>query len=105
MRKLLASLAVTAMLAGTVLPADAALAQSRQHRGDQQSARAEMAAGRNMPIREIERRIIGQMPGREYLGFEYDRTAQAYRLKFIEKGKVVWVDVDAQTARIIRVSR
>lgn len=105
MRKLIASLAVTAMLAGAAAPALAAPEQSRQHRGDQQSARAEMAAGRNMPIREIERRIISKMPGREYLGFEYDRTAQAYRLKFIEKGKVVWVDVDAQTARIIRVSR
>ena len=58
-----------------------------------------------MPIREIERRIVRRMPGREYLGFEYDPVAQAYRLKFIEDGKVVWVDVDAQTARILRVSR
>lgn len=78
-------------------------AQSRG--GDQRSAREEMQAGRNLPIRDIERRIIPRMEGGEYLGFEYDSTAQVYRLKFIIEGRVVWVDVDAQNARILRVSR
>ena len=65
-----------------------------------------MQAGRNMPIREIERRIIPRMEqGDEYIGFEYDATAQAYRLKFIRNGRMIWVDVDAQTARVLRVSR
>ncbi|MWV29381.1 hypothetical protein [Aurantiacibacter rhizosphaerae] len=95
----LASVALAASLAAT--PAYAA-----QSRGDQQSARAEMQAGRNMPIREIERRIIPRMErGDEYIGFEYDATAQAYRLKFIRNGRMIWVDVDAQTARILRISR
>lgn len=77
-----------------------------RERGDQNSARAEMQAGRNMPIREIERRIIPQMrDDDEYIGFEYDPTAQAYRLKFIRNGRMIWVDVDAQTARVLRVSR
>ena len=59
-----------------------------------------------MPIREIERRIIPQMrEDDEYIGFEYDPTAQAYRLKFIRNGRMIWVDVDAQTARVLRVSR
>ena len=75
-------------------------------RGDQTSARAEMQAGRIMPIREIERRIIPQMREEdEYIGFEYDSTAQAYRLKFIRNGRMIWVDVDARSARILRVSR
>ena len=43
--------------------------------------------------------------GDEYIGFEYDATAQAYRLKFIRNGRMIWVDVDAQTARILRISR
>ncbi|RPF72439.1 hypothetical protein [Aurantiacibacter spongiae] len=93
-------------LAGSLSPVStgAALAQSRG--GDQRSARAEMQAGRNMPIREIERRIIPRMrEDDEYVGFEYDPTAQAYRLKFIREGRMIWVDVDAQTARVIRVSR
>ena len=55
-------------------------AQEAQSRNDQASARAEMQAGRNMPIRDIERRIIPRMEADdEYIGFEYDETAQAYR--------------------------
>jgi len=99
---LFTALALAASLA--VLPAPAS-AQDRS-RGDQNSARAEMQAGRNLPIRDIERRIIPQMrDGDEYIGFEYDSTAQAYRLKFIRNGRMIWVDVDAQTARVLRVSR
>jgi hypothetical protein len=75
-------------------------------RGDQESARAEMQSGRNLPIRDIERRIIPQMrDDDEYIGFEYDSSALAYRLKFIRNGRMIWVDVDAQTARVLRVSR
>ena len=77
-------------------------ATQAQERGDQESARAEMRAGRNMPIGEIERRIVPRMGKAEYLGFEYDRAASAYRLKFIEDGRVIWVDVDAKTANILR---
>ena len=92
-----------ALIAGAV-PTTLA-AQAGQQRGDQESARAEMRAGRNMPIGEIERRVLPRMGGAEYLGFEYDRSAGAYRLKFIEDGRVVWVDVDAKTAGILRISR
>ena len=79
-----------------------ALAQSR---GDQASAREQIQEGRTMPLREIERRIIPQMKGNEYLGVEYDGVASAYRLKFIREGQVIWVDVDARTARILHISR
>lgn len=81
------------------------IGQNLQEKGDQASARAEMKAGRNMPIGEIERRIVRRMGDAEYLGFEYDRAASAYRLKFIENGKVIWVDVDAKTANVLRISR
>ena len=116
MRRLFAPLAVLALLAGS-LPAVPVLAQSRSAqganvpdrgptaRGDQARAREQMQAGRNMPIRDIERRILPRMQGDEYLGFEYDPTAEAYRLKFIRDGKVIWVDVDARTARVLRISR
>lgn len=77
-------------------------AQTRQ---DQQSVRSHMQAGRVMSSREIERRIVPQMRSNEYLGFEYDGVATAYRLKFIKDGQVIWVDVDARTARVLRVSR
>lgn len=74
-------------------------------RGEQASARQEMQAGRNMSIREIKRRVEPRVDADEYLGFEYDSGASAYRLKFIKNGKVIFVDVDAKTARILRIRR
>ena len=99
-KKRLASIVIAAMAVS--LLAQPAVAFPRD---DQKSAREEMQAGRNMSIRDIERRVIPRMQGYEYLGFEYDGAAQAYRFKFIRDGKVVWVDVDPQTARILRVQR
>lgn len=101
MRNILAPLALLVLAAGA-FPAAPALGQSS---GDQANAREEMRAGRNLPIREIERRILPRYRDDEYIGFEYDGVAQAYRLKFIRDGRVIWVDVDAKTARILRVSR
>ena len=43
------------------------------------------------------------MGGADYLGPELN--GETYRLKFMENGRVIWVDVDAQTGRIIRRSR
>jgi len=100
MNRMFASFALAALLSGTVV-----VPAFSQSRGDQESARQEMRAGRTLSVREIERRIIPQMDGNEYLGFEYDGAASAYRLKFIREGRVIWVDVDARTARILRVSR
>ena len=100
MRKLFASFVAAALVTGAV-----AVPVAAQSRGDQASAREEMTAGRNLPVREIERRVIPQMRGHDYLSFEYDGGNSAYRLKFMKEGQVVWVDVDARTARILRVSR
>ena len=121
MRKLTASLAAAAILAASVAaPAAAqrgggqgqAQSQSQRQQGrgdlsrsDQANARQEMQAGRTMPSREIERRIVPQMKGKDYLGFEYDSAASAYRLKFLEEGQVTWVDVDARTGKILRIAK
>ena len=106
MHKLSVILAAFTLMTGAMPLASASAADQRtEQRGDQASARAEMKAGRNMPIGEIERRIVRRMGAAEYLGFEYDRAAGAYRLKFIENGRVIWVDVDAKTANILRIAR
>ena len=76
-----------------------------QDRNDQGEARKEMKAGNVLSLREIERRILPQMRGSEYLGPSYDSTARAYRLKFIRDGRVTFIDVDARTGRIINRSR
>ena len=72
-----------------------------QSRSDQADARKEMRAGNIMRSREIEARILPAMRDAEYLGFAYDPTAMAYRLKFIRNGRVLFVDVDARTGRVI----
>jgi uncharacterized membrane protein YkoI len=86
-------------------PAFSLLAAQSQQREDQGEARKEMKAGNQLSLREIERRILPQMKGAEYLGPAYDAVAHAYRLKFIKDGRVMYVDVDARTGKIINRSR
>ena len=59
--------------------------------------------GRSMPLPQLERRILPFMGGADYLGPEL--IGRTYRLKFMLDGRVIWVDVDARTGRIIRRSR
>jgi hypothetical protein len=59
--------------------------------------------GRALPLPQLERRVMPFMGGADYLGPEL--SGGTYRLKFMENGRVIWVDVDAQTGRIIRRSR
>ncbi len=70
--------------------------------GDAQGqVRKEMQAGNVRSLRDIEREIVPTMPGMQYLGPEYDPVAMAYRLKFIQNGRVVFIDVDARSGRVI----
>jgi hypothetical protein len=50
----------------------------------------------------LERRVLPSMGGADYLGPELN--GDAYRFKFIQDGRVIWVDVDGQ-GRIIRRSK
>jgi uncharacterized membrane protein YkoI len=70
-------------------------------RDDQSKARDQFNSGKVLKLREIESRVIPQMKGMEYLGPEYDPDAKVYRLKFINKGRVVFVDVDARTGGVL----
>ena len=58
--------------------------------------------GRSMPLPMLERRVLPSMGGADYLGPEIN--GDAYRFKFIQNGRVIWVDVDGQ-GRIIRRSK
>lgn len=93
-------LALAAALAGAP-----ALAHQEPERGEQGAARREAQAGNIMRSGDIEARILPTMRDAEYLGFAYDSTARAYRLKFIKDGRVTYVDVDARTGKIIGRSR
>ncbi len=101
MKTLVSSLLAAMLLCGGV----ASPATAQQSRSDQGEARKEMRAGNVLSLREIERRVLPSMRGAEYLGPAYDSTAMAYRLKFIRDGRVMFVDVDAKTGRVLRRSR
>ena len=100
----LAALALAALGSMPAGAADGVFVQD-QSRSDQGEARKEMRAGNIKSISEIERLVLPRMRGAEYLGFAYDATARAYRLKFIKDGRVINVDVDGATGRIINRSR
>ena len=59
--------------------------------------------GRSMPLPKIERRVMPFMGGADYLGPEFN--GETYRLKFVKNGRVIWVDVDAATGRILGRSK
>jgi uncharacterized membrane protein YkoI len=72
-------------------------------RGDDQGGlRADVQQGKVKTSREIESRVLPRMRGMQYLGPEYDAVAQVYRLKFIDKDRVIFVDVDARTGSLLR---
>ena len=66
---------------------------------DQDRAFRATQQGRSMPLPMIEQRVKPRMGGADYLGPEL--RGSTYRLKFMRGGRVIWVDVDAQTGRII----
>lgn len=101
--KNLLSTSLAGGLAAALLVLSPASAQDR--RSDQSEARKELNAGRLVSLRSIESRILPMMGGAEYLGPAYDSTAMAYRLKFIREGRVLYIDVDARTGRILGRSR
>lgn len=76
-----------------------------QRDDEQKAARAQMMAGKGKSLRSIENKVLPRMAGSQYLGPEYDPSAQVYRLKFIQKGHVIFVDVDGRTGAILRERR
>ena len=97
MSRILTLLLAAGLVAGPVL---AEPASAQQRRSEQGEARREMSAGNILELRDIEARILPSMRGAEY-----DSTAMAYRLKFIKDGRVMYVDVDARTGKVLRRSR
>ena len=96
--RLLSSLLSAALAAGLI--ASPALADPPR---DADRAFEATREGRSMPLPKIERRVLPFMGGADYLGPEFN--GETYRLKFMRNGRVIWVDVDAATGRIIRRSR
>ncbi|MFN2472760.1 MAG: hypothetical protein ABR588_02395 [Sphingomicrobium sp.] len=87
------------LVAAVVGSALVAAPASGERPRDQDRAFRAIQEGRSMPLPMIERRVIPQMGGADYLGPEF--RGDTYRLKFVRDGRVIWVDVDASTGRVV----
>jgi hypothetical protein len=96
--KLLRTLLLAAALAGGLVSAPALADPPR----DADRAFQAKREGRSMPLPQLERRVMPMMGGADYLGPEMN--GNTYRFKFMQNGRVIWVDVDGQ-GRVIRRSR
>jgi len=94
LRTLLIAAAVLGGLTGAPALADPPREANRAFQG--------VREGRSMPLPQLERRVMPMMPGADYLGPELN--GDTTRFKFIQNGRVIWVDVDGQ-GRVVRRSR
>lgn len=95
MRTRLAILAGIAALLAVPTMADA-------QRSEQDAAYESRQQGRAMPLRVIERRVVTQMRGYDYLGNPiYFQSSNVYRFTFMRRDEVVRVDADAGSGRIV----
>lgn len=80
------------------LIASPALADGPRDRDADRAFQA-MREGRSMPLPQIENRVRQFVPpNADYLGPEFN--GDTYRFKYIENGRVIWIDVDAATGRV-----
>ena len=98
MKRLRILLVAAALAAG--LTASPALADPPR---DAERAFDATRQGRSMPLPKIERRVLPFMGGADYLGPEFN--GRTYRLKFMRNGRLIWVDVDPETGRIVGRSK
>jgi hypothetical protein len=96
--KLLRTLLLAAAVAGGLTSAPALADPPR----DANRAFQGVREGRSMPLPQLERRVMPMMGGADYLGPELN--GDTTRFKFIQNGRVIWVDVDGQ-GRVVRRSR
>jgi hypothetical protein len=89
---------IAAALAGGLISAPALADPPR----DANRAFQGVRQGRSMPLPQLERRVMPLMGGADYLGPELN--GDTYRFKFMQNGRVIWVDVDGQ-GKVIRRSR
>lgn len=87
------------LIAVGLIAAPAPAAEAQRHDREQDKAYEARKQGKALSLREIESRVLPRMRGADYLGPEM--SGGTYRLKFMRNGRVIWVDVDAATGKII----
>jgi hypothetical protein len=59
--------------------------------------------GRIRPLPELREKVM-PIVGRDAEPLSPEMIGRTYRMKFMRDGRVIWVDVDPRTGRIIRMS-
>jgi hypothetical protein len=77
---------------GAVAPAQA---------GTENSVMKLVEDGKILPLETIRRKVQAQVRG-DYIGAEWDEMTWTYRLRFVDNGNVINVDVDARTGQRVR---
>jgi hypothetical protein len=91
---------VFASLAIAAITAPAAAQRSRSV--EQDAAYERTREGSILSLRSIENRVVPSMEARgaDYIGAEFDGNHR-YRLKFMRRSSVIWVDVDGRNGKVI----
>jgi hypothetical protein len=92
----------TLLLAGVIVAGLTSAPAVADPQRDSQQVFRDRQQGRSIPLPMLEQRVLPRMGGADYLGPEINDGA--YRMKFIQNGRVIWVDIDPQTGRILRRS-
>ena len=59
--------------------------------------------GRIRPLPELRQRVM-PIIGRDAEPLSPEMIGRTYRMKFMRDGRVIWVDVDPRTGRVLRTS-
>ncbi len=72
--------------------------------GDESQALNMTKAGEIMPFEAIRNKVVSQTRG-DYIGVTFDPGTRTYRFRFLDRGNVINVDVDARTGQRVARSR
>ncbi|WP_265561711.1 PepSY domain-containing protein [Sphingomicrobium arenosum] len=99
---LLAAIGAATLLASPAAAFGAFQPEQPFSQRDQDRAYDKARSGDAMSLPRLERRIVPRMSGYQYLGPEL--RGNTYRFKFVRDGRLVWVDVDPRTGRVVGTS-
>lgn len=98
--RLFRTLLAAALAAG--LLTSPAMADRKRER-EQDRAFDATREGRIRPLPELRQRVM-PIVGRDAEPLSPEMIGRTYRMKFMREGRVIWVDVDPRTGRILRTS-
>ncbi len=101
--RLFRTLLAAALAAGLLTSPAMADRKRDQSKREQDRAFDATREGRIRPLPELRERVM-PLVGRNAEPLSPEMIGRTYRMKFMRDGRVIWVDVDPRTGRILRTS-